>query len=143
MRDLWPELPKKMGVIKNPIILSILSLLEYLIYHSANKLIALSPGISDGIIKRGINPNIVTTIPNGSYLEIFSKKSNENLEISGISKDDLVCLYSGTHGIANGLSIIPEVAKYLINHGNKSIKFVLVGNGSKKNELIQKVKMKI
>ena len=46
VRDLWPELPKEMGVIKNPIILSILSFLEYLIYHSANKLIALSPGIS-------------------------------------------------------------------------------------------------
>lgn len=140
VRDLWPELPKEMGVIKNPIILIILSLLEYLIYHSADKLIALSPGISHGIIKRGINPNIVTTIPNGSYLEIFSKIPNENLEISGILKDDLICLYSGTHGIANGLSIIPAVAKYLINHGNKSIKFLLVGSGSKKNELIKRVK---
>ena len=32
VRDLWPELPKEMGVIKNPIILGLLSFLEYTIY---------------------------------------------------------------------------------------------------------------
>lgn len=33
VRDLWPELPKQMGVIKNPIILAMLSLLELSLIH--------------------------------------------------------------------------------------------------------------
>ncbi len=55
VRDLWPELPKAMGVITNPLVLLAMSLLEWLSYRSANRLIGLSPGIVDGIAKRG-NP---------------------------------------------------------------------------------------
>ena len=49
VRDLWPELPKAMGVITNPIILSLMSVLEWVSYRSANRIIALSPGIAEGI----------------------------------------------------------------------------------------------
>src|SRR5690606_14833482 len=36
VRDLWPELPKAMGVIKNPIVLWMMSILEWVSYHSAD-----------------------------------------------------------------------------------------------------------
>ena len=49
VRDLWPELPKAMGVIKNPIILFLMSLLEFFSYKSAVACIGLSPGIVKGI----------------------------------------------------------------------------------------------
>ena len=54
VRDLWPELPKAMGVITNPFILGLMSMLEWVSYHSAHHVIALSPGIAKGIEKRGI-----------------------------------------------------------------------------------------
>jgi glycosyltransferase involved in cell wall biosynthesis len=138
VRDLWPELPKEMGVIKNPLILGLLSFLEYITYHSADKLIGLSPGISEGIKKRGIKKSKITTISNGCDLDLFKSKSKK-IKINNTSQNDFLCLYCGTHGIANGLSIIPKVAKYLIKEGNKTIKFVLVGNGSKKKELLELV----
>ena len=136
VRDLWPELPKEMGVIKNPIILGLLSFLEYTIYHSADKLIGLSPGISLGIQKRGIKKRKIITISNGCDLDIFQSQSKK-IKINNTKENDFLCLYSGTHGIANGLEIIPKVAKYLVESGNKTIKFVLVGNGSKKKKLIE------
>ena len=37
VRDLWPELPKAMGVITNPVLLAMMSLLEWTAYRSANK----------------------------------------------------------------------------------------------------------
>lgn len=55
VRDLWPELPKEMGVIRNPVILSLMSLLEWASYRSAHRCIGLSPGIVDGIKKRGVD----------------------------------------------------------------------------------------
>jgi glycosyltransferase involved in cell wall biosynthesis len=47
-------------------------------------------------------------------------------------------LYSGTHGIANGLDVVIDVAANLVNRGNNTIKFVLVGDGKLKSGLIKK-----
>ena len=52
VRDLWPELPKAMGVITNPVILKLMDYLELISYKSAKACIALSPGILEGIKKK-------------------------------------------------------------------------------------------
>ena len=137
VRDLWPELPKAMGVIKNPVILSLMGILEFLCYHSANKLIGLSGGITNGIAKRGIKLEKIKTIPNGCDLDIFSSDHGK-LKISGANEDDFLCLYSGTHGIANGLDILIDAALVLRERGNQTIKFVLVGDGRCKPDLIKR-----
>ncbi|GAA75674.1 hypothetical protein P20480_2143 [Pseudoalteromonas sp. BSi20480] len=49
VRDLWPELPKEMGVITNPLVLAAMSALEWCSYRSAHRCIGLSPGIVEGI----------------------------------------------------------------------------------------------
>lgn len=43
VRDLWPELPREMGVITNPVILGAMSVLEWLSYHTAKGSVGLSP----------------------------------------------------------------------------------------------------
>ena len=63
MCDLWPELPKAMEVINNPILLWLMSLLEQISYKSADRLIGLSPGIVNGIIDKGIDVSQVQMIP--------------------------------------------------------------------------------
>ena len=141
VRDLWPELPKAMGVIKNPAILWLMGVLEFLCYHSANKLIGLSDGIVKGIAKRGIKSNKIANIPNGCDLDIF-KTDHGRMEIEGIQDNDFLCLYSGTHGIANGLNILIDVATELTKRGNNTVKFVLVGDGKLKPDLIAKTNEK-
>ena len=71
VRDLWPELPKAMGVITNPLVLWALGVLEWLSYRSAQRLVGLSPGIVDGIARRGVARERITLIPNGCDLDIF------------------------------------------------------------------------
>jgi glycosyltransferase involved in cell wall biosynthesis len=137
VRDLWPELPKAMGVIKNPAILWLMGLLEFFCYHSANKLIGLSDGIVKGIAKRGIKLNKIANIPNGCDLDIFNI-DHGRMKIEGIEENDFLCLYSGTHGIANGLNILIDVAAELTKRGNNTVKFVLVGDGKLKPDLIAK-----
>jgi hypothetical protein len=63
VRDLWPELPKAMGVITNPLVLWALGVLEWLSYRSAQRLVGLSPGIVDGIARRGVARERITLIP--------------------------------------------------------------------------------
>lgn len=73
VRDPWPELPRAMGVIKNPVALWAMGLLEWSAYKSAHRLIGLSPGIVSGIAKRNIQASRISMIPNGYDLLLFAQ----------------------------------------------------------------------
>lgn len=137
VRDLWPELPKAMGVIKNPIVLWMMSVLEWTSYHSADRLVGLSPGIVDGILKRGIAPEKVASIPNGCDLDIFASE-HQPWRPEGVKETDLMAIFTGTHGLANGLNAVLDVAIELKDRQRTDIKLVLVGDGMQKKALIER-----
>ncbi len=137
VRDLWPELPKAMGVITNPIILSLMSVLEWMSYHSANRIIALSPGIAEGIERRGVARDNICMIPNGCDLDIFNN-AVEAWRPKEIGKSDLLVLYAGTHGLANGLDSVLDAARELKSRKNHRVKFLLVGEGKLKKSLMDR-----
>ena len=135
VRDLWPELPKAMGVIKNPIVLWMMSVLEWLSYHSADRLVGLSPGIVDGIVKRGIDLQKVASIPNGCDLDIFAQE-HQPWRPENVKEMDLMAIFTGTHGLANGLDAVIDVAVELRKRNRDDIKLVLVGDGMQKKPLM-------
>lgn len=139
VRDLWPELPRAMGVIRNPLVLWALSALEWSSYHSANRLIGLSPGIVEGIAERGIPLNRITLVPNGCDLGIFSS-ATEKWGPEGVPDSDLIAIFAGTHGKANGLDAVLDAAVELKSRGHADIKFVLIGNGKLKPELMERAR---
>jgi glycosyltransferase involved in cell wall biosynthesis len=134
VRDLWPELPKQMGVIKNPIILAAMSVLEWCSYHSAHRCIGLSPGIVAGIQKRGVKSDKIELVPNGCDLGIFSQQSHP-WRPDGVLATDLMAVFTGTHGMANGLDSVLDAAVELKRIGRSDIKLVLVGQGKLKDGL--------
>src|SRR5262249_49384205 len=138
VRDLWPELPKAMGVIRNPIVLGMMSGLEWLSYHSAHRLIGLSPGIVNGISKRGVSRDLITMIPNGCDLKIFNA-SSIRWRPNGVRNSDLMAVFAGTHGLANGLDTVLDAASVLKARGRDDIKLVLIGRGKLKPALQQRV----
>ncbi len=138
VRDLWPELPKAMGVITNPLLLFMLSTLELVSYRCADGCIGLSPGIVEGIVSRKVEPDCVVMIPNGCDFDIFSGTDNKGWRPEGIKKSDFLAIYSGTHGIANGLDAVIDVAVLLQRAGRKEIKLVFVGDGKLKSSLIER-----
>mgnify|MGYP000471007533 CR=1 FL=1 len=141
VRDLWPELPREMGVITNPVILKLMSWLEWCSYHSANACIGLSPGIVGGIKSRNISNECIEMIPNGCDLRIFDHDDAECGELvqgwrpEGVEVDDLMAVFTGTHGIANGLDSILDGAMELKKRGRTNIKLVFIGDGKLKPEL--------
>ena len=137
VRDLWPELPKAMGVITNSFVLGLMSVLERISYHSANHIVALSPGIASGIEKTGISPDKVSFIPNGCDLDIFGGQT-EKWRPEPIGDTDFLVLFSGTHGIANGLDSVLDAANELKLRGKVEIKFLLVGQGKLKESLMER-----
>jgi glycosyltransferase involved in cell wall biosynthesis len=135
VRDLWPELPREMGVIKNPIVLTLMDWLEFISYRSAHRLIGLSPGIVAGITRRGVAEARVALIPNGCDLSLFGAKASP-WRPEGVRATDLLAVYAGTHGVANGLDAVIDAAQVLKNRGRDDVKIVLVGDGKLKEALI-------
>lgn len=139
VRDLWPELPKAMGVITNPVILWAMGILEWASYRSAHRLVGLSPGIVEGIRKRGVPAERITMVPNGCDLDIFAA-AGEPWRPAGIAESDLMAIFAGTHGMANGLDAVLDAAAELKRRGRGDIKLLLIGNGKLKPSLQARAK---
>ncbi|MGV2435751.1 MAG UNVERIFIED_CONTAM: glycosyltransferase [Anaerolineae bacterium] len=61
-----------MGALENPLIISLAKQLERLAYRHATSIVALSPGMKDGVLREGIEAERVTVIPNSSDVELFN-----------------------------------------------------------------------
>jgi glycosyltransferase involved in cell wall biosynthesis len=140
VRDLWPELPREMGVITNPVILKMMSILEWSTYHAADACIGLSPGIVAGIKKRGIDDSLITMIPNGCDLDLFARQDIEAWRPDGVLESDLLAVFTGTHGIANGIDAALDAAQVLKERGRDDIKLCFIGQGKLKAELLERAK---
>jgi glycosyltransferase involved in cell wall biosynthesis len=136
VRDLWPEIPREMGVITNPVVLGAMSVLEWLSYHSAKGCIGLSPGIVQGIVRRGISADKVEMVPNGCDLELFNPLVGDVLRPEGVRDEEFVAVFTGAHGMANGLDAILNAARVLKKNGRKDIRLVFIGDGKLKPELV-------
>ena len=134
VRDLWPELPRAMGM-KNPILLGGMWIIEGCAYRSSVACVGLSPGIIEGIKKRSPKNHPVVLIPNGCDLEIFKPQPKTTIKIKGISPGDFVAGFTGAHGKANGLDAIIEASREIKKRNIAHIKFLLIGDGSEKARL--------
>lgn len=134
VRDLWPELPRALGL-RNPFVLGSMSLLEFLGYRSADACIGLSPGIVEGIHARADERLPVAMIPNGSDLEVFHPAKRAQLTLPGIGPDDFVAGFTGAHGVANGLDTLLDVALELRRRRDPRVKLAFIGDGKEKERL--------
>ena len=136
VRDLWPELPKAMGVITNPVVLWLMSALEWVSYRSADRLVGLSPGIVEGIAARGVDKSRIAMVPNGCDMDLFSAPV-EAWRPEGVQDDQLLAIFTGTHGNANGLDAVLNAATVLKERGRDDIRIALVGQGREKPKLMK------
>ena len=137
VRDLWPELPRAMGVIRNPLVLGAMGVLEWASYKSAHRLVGLSPGIVDGIAHRGVSRGMIASVPNGCDLGIFAGQVAP-WRPAQVHPTDLLAVFAGTHGMANGLDAVLNAAAELKRRGRDDIKLLLIGQGKLKPALVER-----
>ena len=136
VRDLWPEALVNVGALRNPAAIWWLGRMAEKIYKAADHIVALSPGMKAGIVKRGVADEKVTVIPNSSDLGLFrpdldGSSSRQRLGLG----DRFAAVYFGAMGHANGLEYAIEAAKILAQRGRDDIVVVLHGGGGKRDEL--------
>jgi glycosyltransferase involved in cell wall biosynthesis len=132
VRDLWPEAPIQMGALRQPLPRRAARGLEQLVYRRAARIVALSPGIRDGVLAAGTPAAKLALVPNASDLELFSPTLDGSAarERLGIAPEAFVCSYFGTMGEANDLSQVLAAAALL-----PDVTFVLQGDGKRRAEL--------
>lgn len=134
IRDLWPEVPITVGALKNPVARWLAQTLEWVAYHAAAHIVALSPGMAAGVMRRGIPASRVTTIPNSCDRELFDVPAERGLPIReklGLIPDQPLVVYAGTFGIINGVDYLVDVADTMREIAPE-VRFLLVGAGAKR-----------
>lgn len=142
VRDLWPEMPIAMGALKNPALKFLAKNLENWAYQNSAAVVALSPGMKEGILKTGYPANQVAVIPNSSDNLEFINNDEAALKFRADRAwlgDKPLLVYAGTFGKVNGVDYIVKVAKEL-KKLNSNIRILLVGDGREKAKVIAKAK---
>ena len=132
VRDLWPEFPIQIGAIKNKFAIKYLRGLERRIYKNAEFVIALSPGMQDGVVAAGMPVEKTAMIPNMSKPDRFYPHTPDpeivkdfNLDLSSFN-----VVHFGSMGKANGLEYIIEAARILQERGVNDVCFWFMGRGA-------------
>lgn len=138
VRDMWPDVPIAMGVLRNPMLVRLARWLEARAYCRAAHVVALAPGMRDDIVAKGIPPDKVTVIPNGCDLDLFS-----GVQDNGSPRDELpwlgnrrMVLYAGSIGLVNGVDYLVRVAAETARL-DAEIRFVIIGDGRMKADVRQ------
>jgi glycosyltransferase involved in cell wall biosynthesis len=137
IRDLWPEVPIQMKIIRNPVVKGLTRFLEKKTYAGASRLIALSPGIEESL-KRLSFIDSVYLCPNMSDCTFFKMDGPQEPEL--IRKYDLegkfVISYFGAIGPSNALDYLMDIAR-IADKKSKKIVFLILGDGPEKKHLLR------
>ncbi|WP_411889666.1 glycosyltransferase family 4 protein [Yoonia sp. SDW83-1] len=132
VRDLWPKLPIAMGALKNPLTRWLAICLERFAYARSDAIVALSPGMAEGVIQLGYPEDKITIIPNGCDLDLFTpsevaanKFRTKHPELG----TGQIILYAGTLGRINGVGYLAQLA-HLMKDRFPEVRFVTIGHGS-------------
>ena len=142
IRDLWPDIPIALKILKNPFLCYLARKLELWTYKNAKSLIALSPQMKEGIISKKVISNKIAVIPNCSDLKNLSHSATLGKKFRDKRswlKDHPLLVYAGTFGKVNNLTYAINLA-YALKKRNANVRILLIGDGLEKEKLIIEAK---
>ena len=144
VRDLWPELPIAVGALKSSFAKFLALYLEKLSYKNSKKIITLSNGMKEGIIKKGYpanQVNVITNLSNTRVYEEIEKTKDLGIRINNYIPQplDKLVIYTGAFGHVNDVKYLINIAAVLKNINSK-IKFIIAGEGVEKRNIFSMAK---
>jgi glycosyltransferase involved in cell wall biosynthesis len=136
VRDLWPETAVVMGALRSPVLIKLATWLARFLYRRAERIIAVTEGISQGIMQAGIPASKIVFVPNGVDDDLFATLSSEGAEQVRQEygwDDRFVALYAGTLARSDGLHATLRAAAALTNY--QDLLIVFLGDGEVKPQL--------
>lgn len=132
--DIWPESAVQLGALRNRLLIWLAERLEWSTYLLASAIWAVTEGIRDILIVRGLKPERVFLLTNGVDTARFRPLPRHEARARLGWDDRFTVLYVGTHGLAQDLSTVLDAAVQLKLQPH--IRFVFVGDGAAKASLV-------
>lgn len=134
-RDIWPEIPIAMKIIKNKWLILFLRKLASLCYDKSEFVITLSVDMKYEILKNyDIENKKIIIAENGSKSKFFIKKDNfkrQFIKKHKLPVDSKILIYPGAFGYVNEVSYLAHLANYF----KKEICFIAIGSGIEKEKI--------
>ncbi|MCO8166584.1 glycosyltransferase family 4 protein [Pseudomonas sp. 21LCFQ02] len=131
VRDLWPESAVQMGILRNRLLISVMSWMERLLYNQAVRIVALTTGIRDDIVARGWPAEKLQVVTCGVDRDMLftDLPAGQRIRRQLGWQDCHIVLYLGAMGEANNLDVVLDAARQ--SHG-KPVRYLLIGDGMRK-----------
>ena len=131
VQDLWPAFPIAMGAVPTALARQQLYRMEKRLYQSAQHILPLSPDMARYVTDLGIAPEKVTTVLNGTDLDLAARATPEAVEklrqAHGLSGKRVI-LYAGTFGRANDIPTLVAAAEAMAAENSDTV-WVFLGHG--------------
>ncbi|OOE08101.1 hypothetical protein BSR09_18535 [Stutzerimonas degradans] len=136
VRDLWPDIPVTLGILRSKVLINILYRFENHIYRVSKKVVVLSTGMLDELLKKGVPQNKIVVVPNACDIQEFTTGigADDNLGVLRGESNSRICIYAGTFGYVNNLEYLINLAEQ-IEKLKGNVKFLLIGDGAEKLKL--------
>lgn len=131
--DLWPEVAVQLGMLRNRFLIQLARWLEWSTYRRARLIWAVTQGIRDKLIERGLVSEHLFLLTNGVDVARFCPSSRYQARVELGWDDRYTVLYAGTHGLVYALSTLLDAAERLLERGD--IHIILVGDGVTRESL--------
>lgn len=98
VRDLWPSVPARLGYIRSRPLVRFAQAVERLTYKRADMVVALSPGMADGVLQTAPFAK-VTVVPNAADTAQFHRTEEERVAIrESLGWEGKSAIYAGSFG---------------------------------------------
>ena len=135
VRDIWPEGPIELGILKNKFIQKMSYAFEKKCYKSSSLVVTLSPGMKSNITGRFPKTNAIS-VTNSANIKLFSSPKEIITHPQLVGKK--FAIYTGNIGMVNNSELLYRTAKKLREEGRDDIVILLIGDGQQKEEIIKK-----
>ncbi|MGV3561142.1 glycosyltransferase family 4 protein [Larkinella arboricola] len=137
IRDLWPDTPVQMGILKPSFLIRAAYALENWLYNCSEKVVVLTPAFRQVLLERkGVAASKIGVIPNAADFQ-RTDQLTALFDRNGFRKEQgmegfLWIVYAGAHGIANQLDQLVATAVLL---QDQPVRFLLIGDGMAKKTI--------
>ncbi len=136
--DIYPEIAIVTGLLRNRAAISLFLTLERFLYRKADHIEVISEGFRENLQNKGVPPEKLSVIPMWADPDVIRPLPKENnfRQENGLS-GKFVVMHAGNFGVNNSLEDLVEAADLL--KADDGIRFVMVGEGEKKEEICNQV----
>ncbi|MDO4905404.1 MAG: glycosyltransferase family 4 protein [Lautropia sp.] len=139
LRDLWPASIVAVGAMKEGLAIRILYGIELSMYRAADRVIAVTNGLKQDLVERGIDPDKIAVIRNGCDTKRFTPAPKDEVLLERFDlRGKFVVAYYGTIGMGAGIDTAVEAGALLRDRDD--IVILLAGAGAEYEAVAQHIR---